>query len=128
MGTKIPIPNKPAKSPPLVFHQILLQQRNPQSQNSCVIKLSEAENPIRYQINGANDIRQGQNEYDNRFSRYIPLGASQVIPDQWAYQSEVPKYPDHQVDSDNIFPLHFIAPLFRFPHHRINNSADRNPE
>ena len=52
--------------PLLVFHKILFQQVKAESQNSRVINLAKAENPVGDQINGADYIGQGEYEDDNR--------------------------------------------------------------
>ena len=64
-----------------------------ESKNSHVINLPQPDDIIGYQVNGADYVSQGEDEDDNRFSRYIPVGAFPVVSDQGKQQSQVSENP-----------------------------------
>ena len=52
--------------PYIIFQQIFLQPKQGQPQNSNVIKLTQDEYPISYQINRAHNLIQSEKEDDKR--------------------------------------------------------------
>jgi hypothetical protein len=99
--------------PVLVFFKIFFQKINAEEQNKGIIDLPQQRDEIGKDINGAEDIDDGQNENSNGAERNIPIFPFPIIFYQRDEKPDILKQSAPQTDFNQIIQLHHKRPRWR---------------